>query len=233
MVRGFQDICPGILPAVDKTLTIQGTGSLNASSNGYATGIGGGYGISCGNIHIESGTICAAGGSQSAGIGSGAGCSGYGVSRCGTITISGGSVTATGGDFGAGIGGGFAKSALSSCDAIRIEGGTVTATAGDCASAIGKGNAESDYTSICTSIIFTTGITSLSLINPKATGGSSAHAESFLNAGQVMAGAVDITSNLSGFNGVVKFFNSRNSDFYALFPSSSFNESTLTWTIAP
>lgn len=91
-VKGFYDEYPGIHPAVGKTLTIKGTGSLTASSNGFGTGIGGGFSINCGNIIIEGGTITATGGQYAAAIGSG----GNGGS-CGAITITSGvtSVTAT------------------------------------------------------------------------------------------------------------------------------------------
>ena len=40
-VKGFEDSNPGIHVPSGKTLTIQGNGSLNASSNGYGAGIGG------------------------------------------------------------------------------------------------------------------------------------------------------------------------------------------------
>ncbi len=100
-VTGFEDKYPGIYVPQNKTLTISGKGTLDVSSNGYATGIGAGYDIPCGNIVIEGGTINAIGGVNSAGIGGG-----YNLGNCGTITIKGGVVNATGGDGGAGIGGG-------------------------------------------------------------------------------------------------------------------------------
>jgi len=132
-VKGFDSKYPGIYAAVDNTLTINGDGKLNASSNGenssYGCGIGGGNGIPCGNIVIESGDITAAGGSYAAGIGSGLN------SSCGTITISGGTVTATGSAGGAGIGSGN----TSSCGTITISDGTVTATGGAGGTGIGSG----------------------------------------------------------------------------------------------
>lgn len=232
-VKGFHTNYPGILPAVGKTLTIDGTGSLNVSSNGSATGIGCGLGISCGNIHIKNGTINATGGGGSAGIGSATSTASLGNSQCGTITISGGNVTATAGHSAAGIGSGRAVDGISSCDAIRIEGGAVTASAIQNNTVIGNGTAESGGTSSCPSITFTTGITSLTLNNPKASGGSYAYAESFLNAGQVMADSENLSGSLDGYNSFVRFFNERNPNFYALFPNSSFDENTFTWTIAP
>ena len=80
-VKGFNKRYPGIHVPTGNTLTIKGGGRLKAMSNGKGAGIGGGNGIACGNIVIESGYIEAIGGSNAAGIGSG-----YGAS-CGTITI--------------------------------------------------------------------------------------------------------------------------------------------------
>ena len=127
IVKGFNVDYPGIHVPSGSTLTIRGTGSLNASSNGWGAGIGGGYKgdntINCGNIIISGGTVTATGGGFASGIGSGGnGCS------CGTITISGGTVTATGGQYAAGIGSGYNES---SCGAITISGGTVEATGGN------------------------------------------------------------------------------------------------------
>ena len=135
-VTGFHQEYPGIhVPS--GTLTIkgetEGTGKLIASSNGRGAGIGGGYGIACGNIIIEGGTITATGGSNAAGIGSGSG------ETCSDITISGGTVTATGGSNAAGIGSGN----NADCGDIKITSGVtkVTATKGaDAPNSIGKGN---------------------------------------------------------------------------------------------
>ena len=130
---------PGIWIAEEKTLTIRGTGSLNASSNGLGAGIGGGSYIPCGNIIIDGGTIIAKGGDYSAGIGSGSDAS------CGNITISGGTVTAEGGDLGAGIGSGGSGYGDASCGNITISGGTVTATGGDFGAGIGSGESARCY----------------------------------------------------------------------------------------
>ena len=129
-VTGFYNEYPGIYVPEGKKLTIKGSGSLTASSNGYGAGIGGCWGISCGNIEIQDGVITATGGYGCAGIGSGNG------SACGTITISGGTVTATGGNSGAGIGSGNANA---TCGAITISGGTVEATGGQYGAGIGSG----------------------------------------------------------------------------------------------
>ena len=132
-VKGFYEDYPGIHVPVDKTLTIEGSGSLTASSNGYGCGIGGGYQIACGNIVIAGGTITANGGTQAAGIGSGR------QGECGTISITGGTVNATGGYNAAGIGGGN----MGSCGTVTITNGvtSVTATKGNNANySIGAGN---------------------------------------------------------------------------------------------
>ena len=136
-VTGFYAYYPGIQIASGKTLTIQGTGTLNASSNGYGAGIGGGYSgggysIVCGNIVIESGTINATGGFWEAGIGGGA------YANCGSITIKDGNVTATGGSGAAGIGTGLTPVDITGGD-ISITGGTVVATGGKGAAGIGSG----------------------------------------------------------------------------------------------
>ncbi len=117
-----------------KTMTITGTGSLNARSEDYYPGIGAVYN-NCGNIIICGGTITAQPGDldcESAGIGSGE------DRTCGNITICGGTVTATGGVGGAGIGSG-----MKACGTVTITDGAtkVTATKGsDAQNSIGKGD---------------------------------------------------------------------------------------------
>lgn len=88
-VKGFYQNYPAIHIAEGKTLTIRGDGSLTASSNGYAAGIGGGHYINCGNIVIEGGTITATGGDNAAAIGGGD------SGSCGTITITNGVTAVT------------------------------------------------------------------------------------------------------------------------------------------
>ena len=99
LVKGFWEDYPGIYVPKGKTLTIEGSGSLDASSNGWGAGIGGGFGIGCGNINIMSGTVIATGGKYAAGIGLGG--SRGGVTSCGNITIASSvtRVTATGGEY--------------------------------------------------------------------------------------------------------------------------------------
>ena len=119
-VKGFEANHPGIYVPEGSTLTIRGSGSLDASSNRYAAGIGCGdyfFELHCGNIVIEGGTINATGGANSAGIG------GARETRCGNITIEGGTITAKGGC--AGIGSG----SRGSCGNITITNGVTSVTA--------------------------------------------------------------------------------------------------------
>ena len=131
-VKGFYDEYPGIHVPSGSALTIQGTGSLNASSNGNAAGIGGGFNIACGNIEIQGGTINATGGFGAAGIGAGAN------STCGSISITNGTVVAHAGDYAAGIGAAFANGNYSTCSGVSISGGSVTAYGGPGAAGIGS-----------------------------------------------------------------------------------------------
>lgn len=138
-VNGFYRDYPGIFIAEDKTLTIQGSGSLTATgggaANSYGAGIGGAQNIACGKIVIEGGTVTATGGAG-AGIGSGR------YSSCGAISISGtANVTATSAH-GAGIGGGYGDSTEpSTCGDISISGtANVTATGAGGGAGIGGGN---------------------------------------------------------------------------------------------
>ena len=146
-VKGFYDEFPGIYVPQNKTLTIQGSGSLTASSNGYGCGIGGGYEIACGNIVIAGGTITATGGDFAA-----AGIGGCDTGSCGTISITGGTITATGGDSAPGIGSGYGGQ----CGDISITGGTINANGGESAAGIGSGNSGS-----CGDITITNGVTSV------------------------------------------------------------------------
>ncbi len=93
-VKGGNHNFSGITVPQNKTLTIQGSGTLYASSNGSAPGIGAAY-SACGHIVINGGTIIATGGNGSAGIGSGS----YEKRTCGNITITNGvtSIIATAG----------------------------------------------------------------------------------------------------------------------------------------
>lgn len=141
-VRAFNNYYAGIDIVSDKTLTIKGTGSLEARGGDWGSAGIGASRSDCGNICIQGGTITAIASAYGAGIG------GTCYANCGDITISGGTVTATGGGEGAGIGSGQARS----CGTITINGGTVTASGGSSSAGIGTGNAGT-----CGDIIITGG----------------------------------------------------------------------------
>jgi len=192
-VKGFFQTYPGIYVPENKTVTIQGIGSLTASSSNISAvggaGIGSGYQLACGNITIMGGSITAMGCSGAAGIGSGSkgscgnitimggtinasadnGAAGIGSgnngSFCGNITITGGNITATGGTNAAGIGSGN----NTSCGNITITGGTINANGGNQAAGIGSGYAANNKTASCGTITITTGVTKVT-----ATKGNSA-----------------------------------------------------------
>ena len=156
-IKGFYRGYAGIHVNRTKSLTIQGTGALDVSSNGGGAGIGCNYAGDCGNIIINGGTItalCPNNYTAAAGIG----CSHCG--ECMGITINGGTITATGCHDAAGIG--CADGSLSGpsiCHSITINGGTVTAIGGSSAAGIGSSNSmQGDIcVSECRSIIITGG----------------------------------------------------------------------------
>ncbi len=127
----------GIEVSSGNTLTIEGSGTLNATgaqidhsnwTKKYRSGIGA---DAVGTIIINSGTVNATGASWAAGIGGDS----YNSSG-GNITINGGIVNATGTGGGAGIGGGMSGAAAGT---IVINGGQVTATAAASGAGIGSG----------------------------------------------------------------------------------------------
>ena len=157
-VSNTVDNCAAIRSVTNATLTIRGTGSLDAYSSGrYGAGIGAASESSnstlrhCGNIVIEGGTITATGGYAAAGVGAAAW-----SSPCGDITITSNAVvTATGGAWAAGVG---AASDSSPCGDITIAGNasvTATSTAQSNAHAAGIGAA--DYSQCGSIVISTTG----------------------------------------------------------------------------
>ena len=119
-VNGYDGRFPGIQAGgAGKTLTITGSGSLNAKSYERGAGIGSGFDSerACGNIVIEGGTITAVGGNGGgAGIGSGK------DSSCGNITIKSTvtHVTATKGYASQSIGAGR----YATCGTVTIEDGS-------------------------------------------------------------------------------------------------------------
>ena len=163
-VKGIGNGWPGIYVPRDynsstyKTLTIQGSGTLNASARNDAPGIGGSIDYDGGNIKIKNGIINITGAGLGAGIGAG-----YST-HFGTITISGGTVTATAGsDYGgAGIG---TSGAYSHCGNILIDGGSVTAIGGEDGPGIGSGYSFCS----CGTITIATTITSVTAIKGKNT----------------------------------------------------------------
>lgn len=131
------------------TLTIEGTGTLNASGANYCSGIGG-----FGEIIINGGIITATGGSVGgAGIGSIA----NGLSGYNSITINGGDITAIGGSNG---GAGIGTGRESKGGDITINGGIIKATGGMDAAGIGCGNNSRGVGQIT----ITDGVTSLTTI---------------------------------------------------------------------
>ena len=121
------------------TLTISGSGTLNAYGGESGAGIGSGSQKGCSNIEIESGIINAHGGQWGAGIGSGH------SGKAENIRINGGVVTATGGEWGYGIGSGYNEYSLLPTT-ITITGGTVKAIAGKPGAAIGALASANDLT---------------------------------------------------------------------------------------
>jgi len=125
----------GIYVPSGTSLTIGGTGSLQAVGGYNNAGIGGGYtgtiaGQYAGNITINSGNITASGGGLSAGIGAAS------SGSAGTIIINGGTVTATSSATGPGIGC-VGDVGAGSGGTVTITGGTVTATGGTYSASLG------------------------------------------------------------------------------------------------
>ena len=115
----------------DGTLTIDGTGSLEAYGGNEAAGIGSRANNNVRNIVINGGTITAeCTGNDGAGIGGGH------SGKAENIRINGGVVTATGGEWGFGIGSGYNEYSLLPTT-ITITGGTVKAIAKNPGAAIG------------------------------------------------------------------------------------------------
>lgn len=106
----------------DATLDLR-AGSVVATGEGGAAGIGGDQGHDGGAFRMSGGTVTANGGYYAAGIGGGIN------GRAGSITISGGTVTANGGADSPGIGNG-SEYAGDGTAVVDIEGGTVAAHGG-------------------------------------------------------------------------------------------------------
>ena len=122
------------------TLTIDGTGSLEAYGGNEAAGIGSRANNNVRNIVINGGTITAeCTGDDGAGIGGGH------SGKAENIRINGGVVTATGGKWSYGIGSGYNEYSLLPTT-ITITGGTVKAIAGKPGAAIGALASANDLT---------------------------------------------------------------------------------------
>ena len=159
IMKGYYADFPGVQVPDDidgqkYTMTIEGDGSLEASSNGYGAGIGCNRYTNCGHLVIKGGEIKAKGGYQAAGIGSSRQASG------GNLVIEGGEISAVGGEYAAGIGaGGFEKTEWGD---ITISGGEVIAQGGAYAAGIGGG-----YRSICGNITITNDVAKVVAIRGK------------------------------------------------------------------
>jgi hypothetical protein len=150
-VLGTRCDCPGIFVPEGKTLTIDGPGSLNVSSEN-AAGIGAGCGTGCGNVVIKNGTIKAVGGQGGAGIGGAYVISNEKVTY-GDVIIYGGTVSVKGGYLAAGIGTGANYNSDVSFGFISINGGVVEAKAGLGGAGIGTGPVGVDSCKPCKSLM--------------------------------------------------------------------------------
>ena len=127
----------GINVSSGNSLTISGTGVLNAFGCEGCAGIGGGINESCGSVTINSGTVNATGSVWGAGIGGG-----KGGGNGGNITITGGNVTAqcyNSGNAEVGLGAGIGGGDLGSGGNVLITGGTVYARGNRGSAGIGGG----------------------------------------------------------------------------------------------
>ena len=176
---------PAVFVVPNKTLTIRGEGTLNASTtNGAAAAIGAGLSSvsgPSGNIVIESGTINA-----TAVIGPAIG-GGNGAS-CGTITIIGGTINATS-NFAAGIGGGQGNGAGGD---ITISGGNVTAVSNGNGAGIGSGSGRAS----CGVITISGGTVNATASN--ATGIGAGMSNTPCSAINILGGNITAKSNNSG-----------------------------------
>ena len=105
----------GVQAAFGCTLTISGSGSLEASGGSNGAGIGSGYLDNCGAITISGGTVTATGGAYAAGIGSG-----Y-VGGCGDITIGSG-ITRVTAIKGLGADHPIGRGSNGSCGTVTVDG---------------------------------------------------------------------------------------------------------------
>ncbi len=126
----------GIQKEDNGQLTIDGSGSLEATGGESGAGIGGGNEGNGNNITINGGDVTAIGGSEAAGIGGGIHAS------ASNITINGGTVTAKAGGGAAAIGGGHDKSNGGKATNINLVGGDITVQGNNGKATIGGVNGE-------------------------------------------------------------------------------------------
>ena len=159
---------PGIYVPVGNTLTICGTGTLDADGRSDkdhygAAGIGGGFktvdggryaSIDCGNIVIAGGNVTAWGGLSAAGIGSGFN------GACGSITICGGTVVAYGGGYCDSQPCAIGAGGQGSCGDIAIAEGvdTVTAVVQDPQSRFARDYIGKSYAATCGTVTIYEGL---------------------------------------------------------------------------
>ena len=126
----------GIQKEDNGQLTIDGSGSLEATGGESGAGIGGAFHMPGNNITINGGDVTAIGGSEAAGIGGGIHAS------ASNITINGGTVTAKAGGGAAAIGGGHDKSNGGKATNINLVGGDITVQGNNGKATIGGVNGE-------------------------------------------------------------------------------------------
>ncbi len=193
-LKGGADV-PGVLVADGTSLSIGGTGILQAYGGANAAGIGSGTGIKSGLLAFTDGDVRAWGGQNGAGIGGG------NQGACNTVNISGSAhVTATGGQNGAGIGGGHeAPDADNAASAIAISEGTVSATGGEGGAGIGGGgNCGSGTITITGGNITALGGGAASGIGNGESAGSGSFTNITISGGTVSATGGTDASNLGG-----------------------------------
>ena len=200
------------------TLTIRGSGTLNAFGGQNAAGIGANSRYDSGNIVIAGGIINATGGGNAAGIGSGY-MSTSQTNFCGKIIINGGTITATGGSKAAGIGSAYSGS----CGSIKINGGTVTASGGSKAAGIGSGE-----DGVCGNITIENTVTSVTAIKGADANESIGRGSGVSSCGTVMFGTVTMY-NRKNWNTLTNGENYGGLHFVI----STTTNANDTWTLTP
>ena len=123
-VNGGIDVAEGNALTIYAQSTGEKAGSLKATGEDKAAGIGSGADTSSGNIIINGGNITAKAGEGAAGIGSGYNTNVNTLTNGGNVTINGGNIMVQGYMYASGIGGGMSSNGSN----ITIAGGSVTIT---------------------------------------------------------------------------------------------------------